>query len=234
MNRSEKRKTELTKNQLLITLILVLFFSITGATYAYFAISSTNGNTIAGSAATVDLTLSVDRIFPASDRTNTGVIVPQLSISGNSTSPLANALKVGCVDDNQNVVCQVYKIVIQNKGGTATQVVDGTVSFYGDGAMKTDVHETIPNLKWKLITSVDTVTPANSQLGTNVDREANSSNNKFVSDLTLVTNAKNECYMIIWLNETGKEQSVDQGSTFYGLVQFSSSNGTGVTATFAA
>lgn len=227
-----KHKQNVTKMQLTVTLILILFFSITSATYAYFAISATNNNTITGSAATVNLTLSVTKIFPTSSSTNTGVMVPQLSVSGSSTSPLANALKGGCVDNNANVVCQVYKITIQNVGGTATQVVDGKVFFYGNSAMTTDVHTTMPNLKWKLITSVDATTPTNSVLGTNEDQEANSSDNKFVSSLTLATNDTFDYYMIVWINETNADQPTDKGKTFYGKIQFDSSNGTGVTSTF--
>lgn len=225
-------KKNVTKMQLTVTLILILFFSITSATYAYFAISATNNNTITGSAATVNLTLSVNKIFPTSSSTNTGVMVPQLSVSGSSTSPLANALKGGCVDNNANVVCQVYKITIQNVGGTATQVVDGKVFFYGNSVMTTDVHTTMPNLKWKLITSVDTTTPTNSVLGTNEDQEANSSDNKFVSSLTLATNDTFDYYMIVWINETNTNQTSEPGKTFYGKIQFDSSNGTGVTSTF--
>lgn len=227
---TEKR---INKTQLMITLILILFFSITGATYAYFAISATNNNTITGSAATVNLTLSVTKIFPTASSTNTGVMVPQLSVSGSESSPLSNALKGGCVDNNTNVVCQVYKITIQNVGGTATQVVDGKVSFYGNSAMTTDVHTTMPNLKWKLITSADASTPANSVLGTNADNEANSSDNKFVSSLTLATNSKFDYYMIVWINETNTTQTSEPGKSFYGKIQFDSSNGTGVTSTFA-
>lgn len=223
----------ITRTQLTVTLILILFLSITGATYAYFAISATNNNTITGNAATVNLTLSVTKVFPTATSTNTGAMVPQLSVSGSSSSPLSTALKNGCVDANTNVVCQVYKISIQNQGGTATQVVDGAVSFYGDSAMTTNVHTTMPNLKWKLITSVDTGTPSNSVLGTNADNEANSSANPFVSNLTLVTNAFSDYYMIIWINETNADQPSEPGKSFYGKIQFDSSNGTGVTSTFA-
>lgn len=220
------------KLQLTITLILILFFSITSATYAYFAISATNNNTITGNAATVDLTLSVTKVFPTASTTNTGVIVPQLSVSGSSASPLSVALKSGCVDSNTNVVCQVYMITIQNDGGTATQVVDGEVSFYGDAAMTTNVHSTMPNLKWKLITSANASSPSSSILGTNTDMEANSDKNKFVTNLTLATNDSYTYYMIIWINETNETQAIDEGKTFYGLIEFVSSNGTGVTSTF--
>ena len=223
-----------TRTQLMITLILILFCSITGATYAYFAISATNNNTITGDAATVNLTLGVERIFPTSSSTNTGVMVPQLSTSGSSTSPLANALKSGCVDENTNVVCQVYKISIANVGGTATQVVDGWVSFYGNSAMTTNVTSVMPNLKWKLITSADATTPANSVLGSNTDLVASSAENEIVSNLTMVTNSSFNYYMIVWINETDVDQPTDPGKTFYGKVEFGSSNGTGVTSTFTS
>ena len=230
----------LEKNQVLITLIMVLFFCITGATYAYFAISAVDNTTITGAAATVNLTLDVKKIFPATDD-NTGVLVPQLSTSASASSPLSTALKSGCVDANKNVVCQVYRISIQNKGGSATQVVDGKILFYSDATLKTNVHTAMPNLKWKLIDSVDAVTPTNSVLGSRSDLEANdnSSNGKFVSSLSLATNVVRNYYVIIWINETGADQtdkstSIDNPKVFYGKVQFDSSNGTGVTSTFQA
>ena len=230
----------LEKNQVLITLIMVLFFCITGATYAYFAISAVDNTTITGAAATVNLTLDVKKIFPVTDD-NTGVLVPQLSTSASASSPLSTALKNGCVDANKNVVCQVYRISIQNKGGSATQIVDGKILFYSDATLKTNVHTAMPNLKWKLIDSVDAVTPANSVLGSRSDLEANdnSSNGKFVSSLSLATNVVRNYYVIIWINETGTDQtdkstSIDNPKVFYGKVQFDSSNGTGVTSTFQA
>lgn len=225
---------KMTKLQLSITLILILFFSVTGATYAYFAISVSNNNTITGDAATVNLTLDVVKVFPLADSDNTGVMVPQLSTSESATSPLATALKSGCVDSNKNVVCQVYYIKIQNLGGTATQVVDGEVSFYGNSAMTTDISTTMPNLKWKLITSANEDIPANSVLGTNADLQATSTSVDFESNLTLATNAFEEYYMIIWINETNQEQSKEPTKTFYGKIEFNSSNDTGVTSTFTA
>lgn len=228
----------ITKLQLSITLILILFICVTGATYAYFAISATNNNTITGNAATVNLTLNVEKVFPKETSENTGVIVPQLSTSGSATSPLANALKSECVDANENVVCQLYKITIENKGGTATQVVDGAVSFFGNSTMTTDITTTMPNLKWKLIESVDTATPTNSKLGTNSDNTANSTDTNFISNLTLSTNVSKNYYMIIWINETRNDQPIDvttdpeNPNTFYGKIEFTSTNGTGVTSTF--
>lgn len=226
-----KQKHMVTKIQLTIAMVLTLLFSVTTATYAYFAFSATN-NIIGGSAATVNLTLDVTKIFPTSTSDNTGVMVPQLSTSGNANSPLAAALKNGCVDANENVVCQVYKINIQNVGGTATQVADGWVSFYGDAAMTTDVSTVMPNLRWKLITSVNTTTPSSSVLGTNIDLVANNEENVFANDIVMSTDSSFDYYMIVWINETNQDQPTDPGKTFYGKIEFNSANGTGVTSTF--
>lgn len=233
MNMLKEKK--MTKVQLSITLILILFFSITGATYAFYAVTDTNDGTITGDMATVNLTLDVDKIFPASNSDNTGVIVPQLSVSGDSDSPLDTALKSGCVDDNGNIVCQVYKVNIQNIGGTATQVVDGSIKFYGDAAMTNDVSETMPSLRWKLADLADAVTPGNSILGDEVDLVADADdNNVFANDLTMVTDSSFDYYIIIWINETDEDQPIDVGSSFYAEIRFDSANGTGVTATFSS
>lgn len=222
----------MTKIQLTMMLILIVFISVTGATYAYFTFSDSDADTITGDMATVNLTLAVNKIFPSASSDNTGVMVPQLSVSEESDSPLANALKAGCVDSNKNIVCQVYKIVIKNDGGTATQVVDGSVSFYGNASLTTDVSSTMPNLRWKLVESVDATTPANSVLGASVDKIADATGQNFISNSTMVTDAEFTYYMIIWINETGNDQTVDEGNSFYGKIVFDSSNGTGVTASF--
>ena len=222
------------KLQLSITLVLILFLSVTGATYAYFAISVSNSTTITGEAATVNLTLDVTKFFPTTDSENTGVMVPQLSTSESNTSALASALKSGCVDGNGNIVCQVYKINIKNIGSTATLMVDGEILFYSDNKMTTDVNATMPNLRWKLITSVDAVTPSNSVLGTNADLVADANDdNIFADDVVMVVGSSFDYYIIIWINETNEEQSIDPGKSFYSKVQFTASNGTGVTSTFA-
>ena len=226
-------KKIITKTQVVITLIITLLLCITGTTYAYFAFSASNATTITGDEASVNLTLDVTKIFPTSSSDNTGLLVPQLSVSGSSTSPLANALKSGCVDANKNVVCQVYKINIQNIGGTATQEVDGNIYFYSDSALTRDANIEIPNLKWKLISSVDSTTPSNSVLGSNTDKVAGTTgDNNIVSNLKMSNGSSHDYYIIVWLNEANNEQLLDAGKTFYGKVEFDASNGSGVTAVF--
>ena len=223
---------EISKIQVTVTIVLFLMFSVTGATFAYFAVSAEDTNTITGDAATVNLTLDVNRVFPTSTSANTGVMVPQLSVSGSNSSPLSNALKSGCVDGNGHVVCKVYKIDIANIGGSAVQVVDGFISFYGNTSLTTDVGVTMPSLRWKLIDSVNVTTPGSSVLGTDVDKAANFNDNVFADDITLGTNDSETYYIIIWVNETNSDQPTDEGKSFYAKIEFNSFNGTGVTSTF--
>lgn len=218
----------ITKIQFSVTIILVMIVSITGFTYAYFAISASDSNTITGSAATVDLTLRVEKKFPLASVDNTGVLVPQLSTS------LSNALRSGCVDGNGNIICQVYEIAIKNNGGSATQVVDGMVSFYGNSGLTVDINTVMPNLRWKLITSIDTGVPSNSVLGGNSDLIASRNSSIFADDVLLNTGREYVYYMIVWIDETNEEQDIDEGSSFYAVVEFDSSNGTGVTSTFTS
>lgn len=228
----ENQEVKITKIQFLSTLILVLFLSVTGTTYAYFAFTATS-NTINGEAAVVDLDLDVTRVFPTADSDNTGVMVPQLSTSGSSNSALSSALKNGCVDGNKNIICQVYKVNIKNSSGTAAQVVDGSIAFYGNSSMTNDVNTSMPNLRWKLITSVDVNNPSNSVLGSNVDLTANASDdNVFADDVTMNVGSEENYYIIIWINETQEDQVIDEGNSFYTTISFDSSNGTGVTSNF--
>ena len=229
-----KKINDFDKLQLMISLILIWFVTIVGATYAYFSISEVEDDIITGNMATVKLDLDVEKVFPVDDN-NTGVLVPQVSFSGSENSPLSSALKSGCVDANGNLVCQVYKVFIKNDGGSATLVVDGSIHFYSDTLLSVDVQLAMPNLRWKLIDFADKVSFSNSVLGTNYDIIADSSgdDNIFANDLTLVTNQSKIYYIIIWIDESGSEQ-IDVGNSFYASIEVNASNGTGVTATFAS
>ena len=216
-------------SKITIILIFITFISVLSSTYAYFYFAKDNRTTLTGDMATVSLELNVERLLPVKE--STGVMVPQKSVSGSSSSALSSALKKGCVDDNQNIVCQVYQITITNDSGSATEVVDGEVSFYSNQELTENSQVKMPNLRWKLITSVDTVNNNNSVLGTNTDNIASATPAKFAQNIELKTNDTETYLMIIWFNETGVDQ-IDKANTFYGKIEFNSSNGTGITATF--
>lgn len=216
-------------NKITIILVLVTFLSVVSSTYAYLFFTTNDQTTIKGNMSTVNLKIKISQVLPI--KASTGVMVPQKSISGSSTSDLATALKNGCVDDNKNIDCQVYKIEIQNKTGKATEIVDGKISFFANKTMTESSDTKMPNLSWKLITSVDTTNNSNSILGTNTDNKASATPTNFVKEVELSTGKKKTYYMIIWFNKTNSSQ-INKNSTFYGKIEFDSSNGTGVTATF--
>lgn len=220
MKKKDKMDLKIFTNKITLMLIGILSFSVIGATYAYYAFGASNNHSISGNMAKVDLALKVNRIFP----NNFGYMVPQSS----NTKALSSALNNQCIDQNDNIVCQVYSINIKNDGGTATEVVDGKASFYSDNALTKNSYEVMPNLRWKII---DRDSNNNFSIKDNPDNIATSTPLNFVSDLSLTSNKEYTFYMVIWFDETGTDQ-IDQGNTFYGQIEFNSSNGTGVTATF--
>ena len=211
------------KIAVVILMIGVLMLCTTGATFAYFAVGATNNNVITGTAATVNLTLNVTKTLPT--KTNNGVMVPQLSTTATNSGPLQSALTGGCVDTNNNIVCQVYKVDITNNS-TATVVLKGLVSFYTNTEMTT--FSGMPNLKWKTITSTTSVGTTSAS-----DKTASATATSFIDSVSLAANNGTATYyIIVWINETGTTQT-DSG-TYYGKIEFVSANNTGVTSTFTS
>ena len=144
LNGKKGNSIKFKKNYITFLLILLLMISVTGATYAYFAISATNNNVITGTTATASLSLTVTEAPLKSG--NTGVMVPQLY------SALGTAINTTnkCVDGNGNIVCKVYTITITNES-TAAVIVNGTIrftQFNGNGNT---------NLRWRRIDSISTL-----------------------------------------------------------------------------
>lgn len=217
-----KKKNGLSLKGFIILLIIVFFISVLSGTYAYFAFSRTSDEDITGDAATVNLTLSVRRVLPIESRK----IVPQLS--GN---PLQSAIRSGCVDSNDNGVCQVYEIEITN-GSTSSVELDGNIGFRGSDLEEKTIQELIPNLKWMLVSSFDEEDIENTILGSDTIKDATSVKTNFVSNVLINANDSNIYYVVLWLNEIDDDQE-GYSQSFFGDVTFVASNGMGVTATFS-
>ena len=206
----------------LIIFIAIFCISVLSSTYAYFAFSVSNSTSIGGDASMVTLNLRVKKIFPSGQDNG---LIPQLS-----GVALESALKHGCVDTVGNTVCQVYNIYVKN-GGNSNVSVDGRISFFSDLEMQNNVSSVMPNLKWMMVSSVDSVDSSNSVLGNSSINVASSNAFSFARDVNLGINSERNYYIIIWINEINNSQT-DVGNNFYGKVDFISSNGNGVTATF--
>lgn len=223
--------------KLKLTLIIssILFVCAVGTTYAYLSYFDSNSNTITGNMASIGLKLDVDQILPKNDEHNTGVLVPQL------TQYLESALKGKCIDENNNLVCKVYKIIVKNDGGTANELFDGNLLFYANDSFTKDISEIMPNLKWKLVNSVNEQNFNNSILGTSSVKIANAEktneNNYFFKNVFLEPNQEVTYYIVIWIEEQDDIQidnsTIDEVKNFYGLINVDLSNGGMLTATFS-
>lgn len=215
-----KKDSDSKKIFAMIIMIATLMVCTTSATYAYFAIAPVSNNTISGTAATAGLTLDVIQKNPSSP----GKLVPQKS------SAIATALRdYGCIDDNGNTVCLQYMVTVTNTS-TAVVVVDGTIQFSGVDNM--------PNLKWYMyeihsrLEEIfdDADNEGSSGMPANITTPQTLASNVRLVAPSRVLNANEATYMVvIWLRETGQEQT-DSG-TFTATITFTSSNGTGVTST---
>ncbi len=188
--------------------LFILIFSITGATYAYFALSASNNNTIMGTAGTASLSLTVTKSFP----TSTASMVPQLE----SALDKAISTTYSCIDGNGNVVCHVYKAVVKNTGTTSAEL-NGTISFQNIA--------TLPNLKWKRLTS-------EREFGEDTGHTATTSEQVFESKKIFTPNETATYYFVVWIDEIGANQT-DSG-TFHATINFKPSDGEGLTSTITS
>ena len=191
-----------------VVAVLVLMLAVTSSTYAWFAVNATNNNVITGTASNASLELTVTKNAPT--KTNTGVMVPQLETYLGTAMNSSN----GCVDSNNNIVCQVYTITVKNTSN-ATVTLDGTITF-GNSS-------TLPNLKWRKTTNATT-------LGSYTTNAANVSTAQTLDTAKQLARNATETYtIVVWINEINSAQS-DTG-TYTATIAFTGSDGRGITST---
>jgi len=235
-----------------VTGIITLVIAIIGSTVAFFAANNTAAIAQGTTAAAGGVGLTVTPITA----TNTNLIPLNLrtgDTAGVDTfDQFAPAMAAGCVDENGNNVCQVYRIVVTNNSTTSTITIRGQLTLTS----------TAKNMYWRLISATDdgAATPkmtggskvdystdvlatstggrGNLTVGGNSRNQAGSlGNGAGVASHTLGTEASATYYVVIWLEEMGQAQQTDDASKeFSGTVFFSAvdANGdnTGITASF--
>ena len=138
------------KNKKLSYIIIGIFtlaLSIIGATFSYFMATASNAHTIAVNMATVHLDLNITK------KTNVdevkGGLIPMTNAMVQKA--VTNASTHGiCVDNNNNAVCQIYKITVNNTG-TAHMFVDGYVTLTGGSGTPTDYPSSPTTMRWAQI-----------------------------------------------------------------------------------
>lgn len=207
----------LKKRRKFILIVLFIYaIVVIGSTYAYLYISDKNNNTLAGNMATANLELKVTRVTPSED-SGTSNLVPLLDAA------LNNALKgnggiSSCIDSNKNISCEVYKITIHNTGSINLKL-SGFITLVASGE-----HNIYNNLKWELI---ENATTRKTEYVTNGMEKA-----VIEKNFTIQSNEIKDYYIALWISENGKDQRQTDTGIYGGLIEFSTSNGLGATATF--
>lgn len=123
--------------------IMTLVVAIVGATFAYYTATASN-NVITGTMATISFDIKVAKVTDVDD--TKGGLIPmtnsmvQKAVSNASTKGI-------CVDDNDNAVCQIYKITVINSS-TASMFVDGYVTLTGGSGSPTDYTTSPTTMRW--------------------------------------------------------------------------------------
>lgn len=202
MNSNEAIKKDNDSKKIFATLIMIftLMFCTTGATYAWLALTPATNNTITGTVAGGGLTLTVTKMAP----TTVTKLVPQLGNSTSATSPLNNAItNYSCVDANNNTVCLVYKVVVSSTV-TSSDTVLMQIAFAGI--------ESMPNLKWKLMSTTTNATAISGlTLGTSAENTASTTATQFASFNITGSAVTKYYYLVFWINETNAVQT-DSGT----------------------
>ena len=179
------------KKLIIFEIICVLIvIGIIGYTYSFFNVTATNSTVISGEAASVNLSITVTKVSPGNNKG----LVPQLDEFITSAVTGRNG---SCIDDNNNNVCQVYKITVKNNGA----------SLYVNGKIEIDAKNN-PNLKWAQISGTTSPT-----LSSDVHAY---SYTKLLQNEYYNSSQSKDYYIVLWISETGVIQT-DQGG-FNGVV----------------
>lgn len=208
-----------------IVAVITLIMAVAGGTFAYFAASATNAGTVRGTAATAELGLTVTQVEGIGDP-----MVPLLD----SALPKALAGTGGvdsCIDANSNVSCKVYKADLVNNGSSSV-ALSSTLTL--SNAASSD----FSNLSYVQLESATTIgkfadTMQKVDMGTAydfvLDDGGHDSNNK---TLLIEASGTKTYYFVVWISETGSDQTTTDYGSFTGTLSFVTSGGDGVTSAF--
>ena len=163
---------------------VLVVIGIVGYTYSFFNATVSNDSVIYGEVASVNLSLTVTKVAPSTSKG----LVPQLDDYITSAVTGRNG---NCVDDNNNNVCQVYRVTVKNLGA----------SINVNGRLTLDAKNN-PNLKWAKVSGTTSPT---------LESDINAySYTKFIRNEHYNSNETKTYYLVIWISETGVIQT-DQG-----------------------
>lgn len=220
---------------------ITLSLMIVGATFAYFAASVTDANTVYGSTETVTFGLNVVKVTSADKSFG---LIPMYD----NRAPFA-AENV-CVDDLGNPACQIYKITVEANTDTI-MFLDGYIVMSPKEGVDVSftrvypVYETDENgsltdivKNYKTADSFDATMVRNgvrrSEVGTSLNHEQDANCLFIVNDQIGGKELVKDYYVMVWLHDTGENQNHIQGMqlAYTGSVTFITAEGNEIMATF--
>lgn len=185
-------------NKILVSVLAVILITTltVGVTYAYLVAHDSQNITVK-SASGINSVLTLTTVKETSN------MVPIMD------NKIVTAIKNNCVDKNNYDVCSLYSVKLTNTSGAES--LYGYVRTVSSSYTTTNLRYQIFDSSYNAVTDVMTI--SNSSDGF-VYFEKSS------SKLTFTSNGTKNYYFVIWLTDTGVEQSSDYSKIFNGAIGF--------------
>ena len=184
-------------NILVSVLAVILITTLTvGVTYAYLVAHDSQNITVK-SASGINSVLTLTTVKETSN------MVPIMD------NKIVTAIKNNCVDKNNYDVCSLYNVKLTNT--SSVESLYGYVRTVSSSYTTTNLRYQIFDSSYNAVTDVMTISNSS---GGFVYFEKSS------GKLTITSNGTNNYYFVIWLTDTGAEQSSDYSKVFNGAIGF--------------
>ncbi len=185
-------------NKILVSVLAVILITTltVGVTYAYLVAHDSQNITVK-SASGINSVLTLTTVKETSN------MVPIMD------NKIVTAIKNNCVDKNNYDVCSLYNVKLTNT--SSVESLYGYVRTVSSSYTTTNLRYQIFDSSYNAVTDVMTISNSSDSF---VYFEKSS------SKLTITSNGTNNYYFVIWLTDTGAEQSSDYSKVFNGAIGF--------------
>lgn len=186
--------------------VLVICGLTFGVTYAYYQ-ASTNTSFEGEGATGISTTLTLTTTYKASKLVPLNNALVKTAITKETNK---------CIDKDNYEVCSLYKITLKNTNNSEDLqgYIRTTESTYTTDNLKYQIYDS----NYSVLTDVMTLSKT-----ANETTYFKYNNN----DYTVTSTGTTTYYLVIWLTDTGSEQSADYSKRFSGVVGFESTSNSG-------
>ena len=190
-------------NKILVSVLAVILITTltVGVTYAYLVAHDSQNITVK-SASGINSVLTLTTVKETSN------MVPIMD------NKIVTAIKNNCVDKNNYDVCSLYNVKLTNTSkdnNPKAESLYGYVRTVSSSYTTTNLRYQIFDSSYNAVTDIMTISNSSDSF---VYFEKSS------SKLTVTSNGTKNYYFVIWLTDTGVEQSSDYSKVFNGAIGF--------------